>query len=476
LNLFEWAKTQNDAIQIKKLSVSVQKSCNKVIDLLSLQIKQKSIIVLNKIKDSENIEVDKNMFETIIRNVLTNGIKYSTIGGEIILTTTNTNNTITLVIKDTGVGMDEKTLSQLFELNKLPSIVGTSGESGTGLGMIICKEFVALNEGTIRAESEMNSGTTFYVTFPRSFQIPESSDIQEVEEVEVFQAKALVRLGVDAEMIEPMNDALTIEEDASDEVGELHQSKPHVVLVEDTLELRESIKKVLLTKFNVSAFENGSLALKSVQKNLPDLIITDVMMPVMDGLTLSKKLKKDFNTCHIPIILLTSLNEDEDKLKGIESGADDYIVKPFKTNLLLSKASNLIDSRKMLQKKFISEFQTVPSEIAQTSMDEKFIQDAITLIESNIEDSEFTVDIFSAKLNMSQSSLLRKLKGITGQSPNQFIRSIRLKRAAQLLKQSDLNVNEVCYKVGFNDVKYFRQCFQKQFGVNPGEAMNDSNN
>lgn len=468
LNLFEWAKTQNETIQINRIPVSIDSSCNKVIELLSLQIKQKSLIISNIIDDNANVEVDKNMFETIIRNVLTNAIKYSTIGGEIILSTRVTKDTITLVIKDTGVGMEESVLSKLFELNKQPSIIGTSGESGTGLGMIICSEFVALNEGKIWAESEINNGATFYITFPISFETPkvEIKDVLKVDRLPLQNNETVIE-----NAIKDVTQELIDETNTNEEILGRTNSKPNVLLVEDNFELREAIQKVLLTKFNVLAFENGSLGLKAIQKNLPDLVITDIMMPVMDGITLSKKLKKDFNTCHIPIILLTSLNEDEDKLKGIESGADDYIVKPFKTNLLLSKASNLIDTRKILQKKFISEVQAIPSEIAQTSIDEIFLLEAITLIESHIEDTEFSVDTFSAALNMSQSSLLRKLKGITGQSPNQFIRSIRLKRAAQLLKQSDLNVSEVCYKVGFNDVKYFRQCYQKQFGVNPGDSL-----
>ncbi len=332
--------------------------------------------------------------------------------------------------------------------------------------MIICKEFVLLNQGEIAVESELGVGTLFYLKFLKS----DANTFEKIDNSEPH----ISTIDFPYEKEEAAEKVETELEEKG--ISEFDSTIPTVVVAEDNDELRLAIEKTLAVRFNVIAVENGKVALKMIHKILPDLIISDVMMPELDGIALSKKLKKEFNTCHIPIILLTTLDEDEDKIKGIESGADDYIIKPFNAKILLSKAMSLIESRKTLQRKFVSDVQSVPSEIAITSMDEKFIQDAIAVIELHMEDSEFNVELFSTAMHVSQSSLLRKLKGITGQSPNQFIRSIRLKRAAQLLQGSNFNVNEVCYKVGFNDVKYFRQCYQKQFGVNPGDSKDSFEN
>lgn len=467
LNLFEWAKTQANSIHIDKKSIQIVKSFTTVLELLSLQIKQKQLNVTVNIEKDIFIEADKNMFETIVRNIISNSIKYCNRNGRIDLKAFSTNEWVTISISDSGIGMKPDVAEHIFELDKQVSVPGTEGESGTGLGMIICKEFVSLNQGEIIVESELGVGTIFYLKFAKS------QSIEFYKNSTVEEDTAAINLLYKQEIVLDENKK-TETQSLVKCVAEFDVTIPTVVVAEDSDELRLAIKKVLAGSFNVLAIENGKIALKIINKILPDLIISDVLMPELDGIELSKKLKKEFNTCHIPIILLTSLNEDEDKIKGIESGADDYIIKPFNAKMLLSKAISLIESRKILQRKFVSDIQSVPSEIAITSMDETFIQEAIAVIELHMEDSEFNVEIFSAAMHVSQSSLLRKLKGITGQSPNQFIRSIRLKRAAQLLQLSNFNVNEVCYKVGFNDVKYFRQCYQKQFGINPGESIKDS--
>ncbi|HEU4575888.1 MAG TPA: response regulator, partial [Chitinophagaceae bacterium] len=256
-------------------------------------------------------------------------------------------------------------------------------------------------------------------------------------------------------------------EEADNEQAEL----PIVLVVEDNEELNQYLCKVLSKSGDVIAARDGKEGLEKAFQTIPDLVVSDVMMPGMDGYALCKSLKEDNRTSHIPVILLTAKSDDISHIEGIKQGADIYLGKPFKPALLTSHVKNLIQSRKKLKELFARRLNLEPSEVEVTSFDEEFIKNAIHFVEENIEKDEFSIDDLAVKLNMSRSTFYRKLKALTGMSGSDFIRTIKLKRSAQLLKSGEYTVSMAAFSSGFNDLKHFRKSFQKQFGVTPSEYM-----
>ncbi len=251
-------------------------------------------------------------------------------------------------------------------------------------------------------------------------------------------------------------------------------SKPLVLIVEDNPDIRTFIQMSLNPFYQIEEAENGVLGLEKAQQLIPDLIISDVIMPEMDGLELCKHIKTIESTCHIPLILLTARSSQLYQIEGYETGADDYVTKPFNMTLLLTRVKNLLENRERIQRRFEKNFtqntgfEVKPTELNITHLDKIFLEKCIELVEKHLEDSNYSVEQMSSALFMSRMQVYRKLKALTGDTPNHFIRTIRLKRAAQLLEKG-YTVAETTYKVGFQDLKYFRECFKKQFGVNPSE-------
>jgi DNA-binding response OmpR family regulator len=246
-------------------------------------------------------------------------------------------------------------------------------------------------------------------------------------------------------------------------------SKPVILIAEDNDDLRFYLKENLRKKYQIMEAANGSDALRKIRKTVPDLIISDIMMPGLNGIELCKKVKNDKALSHIPFILLTAKYTEEQQIEGIEAGADDYITKPFNFQILASKIDNSVKVRKNIQQLFRNKLNIEPSSIEITSLDEQFLQKAISEVEKNIAVSDFTVEELSRKMGMSRTLLYKKILALTGKSPVEFIRVLRLKRAALLLQKSQLNVSEIIFRVGFKDPKYFRKHFLKEFGVLPSK-------
>jgi DNA-binding response OmpR family regulator len=244
---------------------------------------------------------------------------------------------------------------------------------------------------------------------------------------------------------------------------------PLILVVEDNTDLRTYIRGNLQNAYRIDEARDGAEGFKSSLDKMPELIISDVMMPVMDGFKLCKKLKTDERTSHIPVILLTARAEAADKISGLETGADDYLTKPFDTKELQVRVKNLIDQRRRLREKFNRDILLQPREIACSSYDERFLQRVMAIIEQHLEDPDLKLATLIKEIGMSRKQLYRKLHALTNQSANRFIRSLRLKRAAGLLQQQYGNIAEVAFKVGFNNPAYFAECFRKQFGTLPSE-------
>lgn len=400
---------------------------------------------------------DHEHFEKVLFNLISNAFKNTPAEGTITVEIVQTCGFVKISVVDNGRGIKKEYLPNLF--SRFYSFYDDAkSNSGTGIGLALSKSIVELHHGTIEVESLPNELTTFTVTLPAG-----NAHFTEAERME---KKNSGQPGSNA-FVQELSDKNEEEEVAVFSGEEL----PAILIVEDNLELRNFIKSIFSTSYKVLEAENGKQGLEIAKEQLPDLIISDVMMPVMDGIQMCKKIKSSVNTSHIPLILLTARTSETFKLEGLELGADDYITKPFDARVLKLKVNNLVKLRKAMQEVFQDSrvLNIEPKHVTVTSADEIFLKKAIESVERNISNSEYTVEDLEREVGFSRMQLYRKLKALTGQSGNEFIRTVRLKRAAQLIEQNQLTIAEVTYDVGFTDLQYFRKCFKKQFGVNPSE-------
>jgi YesN/AraC family two-component response regulator len=340
-----------------------------------------------------------------------------------------------------------------------------SNSEGSGIGLSLTKELVELHKGKIIVESVSGKGSVFKVVLLLGRKHLSDSEIDQTEGPIFESNKTIARL----DQITPQDSPPS----KTDELDEDVKNLPRLLIVEDNSDMRSYIKQSLEECYQITEAGNGKEGLGKALEIIPDLIISDVMMPGMDGVTLCKAFKTNINTSHIPVILLTAKADLESKIEGLETGADEYLSKPFNGHELKVRARNLVRSREILRQRFAESKKLVlePREISITSLDEKFLKNVLHVVEKNIADSEFRVETLGKELQMDHMAVYRKIKALTGQTAVEFIRTIRLKRAAQLLKQQKFTVAEVTYSVGFNDLQYFRTCFRKLFGVSPSEYM-----
>lgn len=390
---------------------------------------------------------DHDKIEKILFNLLSNAFKFTMGNGSIAVMVdvkdSSENSVIEIVVKDSGIGISPEKHELIFERffqNELPSSIVNQG---SGIGLAITKEFVRIHGGTIRVESEVGKGSSFIVELP---------------------LKKIVN-AVHETVSEPVNSVedSEIENEAIAKAG----GKPLILLVEDNEDFRFYLKDNLKIAYDVIEAETGEEGWKKTISQYPDLIVTDVMMPDMNGTELCKKIKSDQRVSHIPVILLTARSGEEQRLEGFEVGADDYIPKPFSFPILESRIRNLISIRKDLHRLLAKKNGIKASEIQITSLDEQFVARVIEAIEKNIANSELTVLDLSRELGVSRAQFFRKVQELTGKAPLELIRSIRLQHAAQLLEKSQLSVSEVAYRVGFNNPKYFARHFKEQYHVLP---------
>ncbi len=406
------------------------------------------------------LDVDTEKMMQIISNLLSNAIKYSNEGGEIhmIIDTIdgNGNNELVIKIKDNGIGIPSDKLPYIFNRFYKVDEVSSAKSEGTGIGLALTKELVTLLKGKISVQSHPATGTEFSVTLPITNNSPVKHDI-DLERVKsgisFFIEDGIRRTEKDNQHKEKTKDL------------------PILLIVEDNTDVIHYLESILCAEYNIRIATNGQEALDLAFEIIPDIVISDVMMPVMDGFILCEKLKTDERTSHIPVILLTAMATDMKKLEGLETGADDYLIKPFNDKELKVRTRNLIEQRRKLRERFSRNIAISPKEIAVTSADERFMIRALDIIEKNMSSPEFGVSFFGKEVGMSHSQLYRKIHALTNLTPVELIRTMRLKRAASLLKQKYGNISEVAYETGFNSPSYFSDCFQKQFGKSPTEFI-----
>ena len=463
-NLLTWARSQSAKIAFSPVSFSVAQVVNECFSLLQVNAEKKNIRLVSEVSAGAFVFADRNMITTVIRNLVNNALKFTGEGGTITVGCSTESGNCRIVVADTGVGMDESTLNKLFRIDENVTTKGTSGEGGTGLGLIICKEFADKNNGRISVESVVGKGSGFIVSLP----IGEASHPK--EDAEIFNQAKMIREAAKEVVQESELDKFE-EEELKKFLQSVKREDNLILIIEDNTEIRMNLKQNLNQYFTIVEAEDGTTGIARAFEHIPDLVISDVMMPGVDGFAVCSALKSDMRTSHIPVILLTARSSEKSKLTGINMGADDYINKPFNPRLLIARIRNLILQRKQLRELFSKEFIVKPTDVMISSSEGDFLKSAIGIIEKNIDNIKYSVDDFSRDLGLSYIQLYRKLEAMSGQSPVQFIRSMRLKRASQLLLTTGRNINEVALSVGFNDASYFSKSFKEMFGVLPKQYV-----
>ena len=413
--------------------------------------------------------VDKDKFEKIITNLLSNAFKFTPIGGRIEFSITTSDSNIEIAVSDTGIGISSERVDKIFDRFYQVDSSRTREQEGTGLGLALTKELVELHKGKISVESSEGKGSTFTVKLPvgkdhlKPEEIIEGTlDTEEIvpKEVELISEYENAKVRSDIEII--------TEEGLSPDKAE----KLLLLIVEDNTDVRNYIKGNLEKEFRILEAINGEDGFKKAIDHIPDLIISDVMMPNMDGFEMCDKIKNDEKTSHIPVIMLTAKATSKDKIEGYETGADDYIMKPFDAQVLRARINNLIQQRIRLREHFRKEGIFEINDINVTSADKTFLKKALDIINNHISDETFSVDVFANEIAMSRFQLRRKLIALVGESPSDLIRRIRLTRAAKLLEQNFGNISEIAAEVGFNNPANFAHSFKVHFGVSPSEYLN----
>ena len=389
---------------------------------------------------------DRDKLENIVYNLLGNAFKFTGNGSEIAFSSEYTEYGLQMQVSDSGKGIPKEKLPFIFDRFYQVDSTNTKEKEGSGIGLSLSKDLVELMDGTITVSSEIGKGTFFTLQLPIQEIKTRSKKVEVIENFDDFKLKSKP-----FELIK--TDKRTV---------------PNILLVEDNTDMRHFIKDHLINSYKVTEAINGQTGLKKAISESPDLIITDLMMPKMDGIELCKKLKTDVRTSHIPVIMLTAKAGMENKIEGLETGADDYLTKPFDGKELLARIKNLIEQRQKLRELYSDKTgQVDPKKITITSIDQKFLEEVLSLLEANFSDPDFGISQMQDALAMSKTQLHRKLKALTNEAPGELLRNFRLKRAAQLLAQKADSVTQIAYKVGFNNLSYFAKCFKELYGMAP---------
>lgn len=407
---------------------------------------------------------DRLKLERVFYNLISNAFRYTPKGGEIAIKIRKEKNEIIIEVEDTGIGIDNKYIKKIFDLFfEIPTHneVQINYNKGSGIGLSIVKNIINLHKGTITVENKSTNGVVFTVVMQLGRKHLLDKEI--LKDFKISDDVAQYEVQLDLPEIKD-------EEDINDlNVGE---EKLTILIVEDHKVLRSFMKNLLKAEYNVIVAENGAIGLQKAIKFVPDLIVSDVIMPEMVGTELCAKIKENIKTSHIPVILLTSRSSLIYKIEGLESGADDYISKPFNLIEFKLRIKNMLASKRRLKTKFSSEDIFAPSEITVSSIDEQLLKKAFKVVKENISNEQFDIPFFCSELGVSRTMLFTKIKAWTNFTPNEFIHQIRMKRAAQLLEQNKINISQISYEVGFNNPKYFCKCFQKKFGETPTQYLN----
>ena len=441
--------------------------------------------------DSEELPVwiDRNNFDKVIINILSNAFKFTPTAGHILLSLTHTDHHAYISIKDSGIGIPKDKLETIFQRFYQSPSDPNDRNIGTGIGLDLTRSLVELHYGSISARnnegekgSKFEHGSEFIIRIPlgkdhlKPEELIAEEEVKEKQNLELAEVKQLEQEVKETENAEKSESAAVTTDMQSKLPASARGNKAEIVIVEDEEDIQDYLKAQLASDFKIRTYPNGKVALNEILKNKPDLIISDVMMPEMDGTTLCTKLKANINTNDVPIILLTAKSREEDQLEGLQTGADAYILKPFNMDILRRTIINLLTMRRTLKNKFTgkeSQEEKVEQRKIQTP-DDALMQRVMEVINENIGDSDLSVDMIAQKVGISRVHLHRKMKELTNQTPHSFIRNIRLQQAAKLLKDGKQSITDVMYICGFSNSASFSTMFKNLYGCSPREYMQNA--
>lgn len=427
--------------------------------------------------------IDRNNFDKVIINTLSNAFKFTPTAGHILLSLTHTGHHAYISIKDSGIGIPKDKLETIFQRFYQTPADPNERNVGTGIGLDLTRSLVELHYGTISARnnegekgSKFEHGSEFIIRIPLGKDHLKPEEIIEEEEMKKEQNKELAEAEQEEQLAENNDQPAETLNNSDTTPASAKGAKAEIVIVEDEEDIQEYLKAQLSSDFKIRTYPNGKVALNEILKNKPDLVISDIMMPEMDGTTLCAKLKSNINTNDVPIILLTAKSREEDQLEGLQTGADAYILKPFNMDILHRNIINLLTVRRTLRNKFTGN-ESQNHQVEQIEMqtpDNSLMQRVMEVINENINDSDLSVDMIAQKVGISRVHLHRKMKELTNQTPHSFIRNIRLQQAAKLLKDGKQSITEVMYACGFSNSASFSTMFKNLFGCSPREYMQNA--
>lgn len=427
--------------------------------------------------------IDRNNFDKVIINTLSNAFKFTPTAGHILLSLTHTGHHANISIKDSGIGIPKDKLETIFQRFYQTPADPNERNVGTGIGLDLTRSLVELHYGTISARnnegekgSKFEHGSEFIIRIPLGKDHLKPEEIIEEEEMKKEQNNELAEAEQEEQLAESNDQPAETLNNSDTTPASAKGAKAEIVIVEDEEDIQEYLKAQLSSDFKIRTYPNGKVALNEILKNKPDLVISDIMMPEMDGTTLCAKLKSNINTNDVPIILLTAKSREEDQLEGLQTGADAYILKPFNMDILHRNIINLLTVRRTLRNKFTGN-ESQNHQVEQIEMqtpDNSLMQRVMEVINENINDSDLSVDMIAQKVGISRVHLHRKMKELTNQTPHSFIRNIRLQQAAKLLKDGKQSITEVMYACGFSNSASFSTMFKNLYGCSPREYMQNA--
>ena len=449
--ILDFRKVQNGKMELRLSDFNLTENMKQWIMLFSASAQKKHITISMEAPDTILLRADQDKIERICYNLLSNALKYTSEGGKISLQAIKKDERVIISVTDSGCGISNNELPYIFDRFYQAKNAGR----GTGIGLAIVKAFTELHHGVVSATSVEGKGSTFSINIPVRQEGAVSK--QPTEKVEQLIESSAIK--------EIPNQARHI-----DELVQPHQTdKPEVLIIDDNIDIRTYLRSVLSEKYNVSEASDGKVGLELARKIVPDIVLSDIMMPVMDGLEFCQQLKTDKAISHIPVILLTARSLDEQRAEGYEHGADAYISKPFSLRLLLSRIDNLIESRKKLNQTWSKGVEDDEIGNLSNEIDKSFLKQLRKIIQENLSNSDLSVEQIGDEIGLSRVQLYRKVKALTGYSPVEMLRKARLMRARHLLQTTDKSVSEVAYAVGFSTPSYFSKCYKEEFDLQPAQ-------
>ena len=473
-NILDFRKIQNGKMELKLYRFDIVKTLTTWVGDFQLTAERKQIrlhLDVDDLKGSHEMIADQEKISRIVFNLLSNALKYTPAGGEIFVSLKDEGANLRLDVRDTGKGISQDEADKIFER----FFQAKGAASGTGIGLALVKSFVELHHGEARVESELGKGSDFIVVIPRK-QEGDSQVIHNDVDIVDNSANASASEGknvVDESVLQYIDDGDRSRGKVQQLVSE-NTNRPTVLVIDDNTDIRQYERTLLQDEYIVLEAADGKEGLAVALKEVPDLVICDVMMPVMDGLEFTKQLKTNTATSHIPVIMLTAKNLEEHRAEGYEHGADSYITKPFHSKVLLARIENLLRQRQLLKHLYQGTKET-EKEISESHLedrDKQFLKQLQAIIQKNLSDSEFGVEDMGQQIGLSRVQLYRKVKAMTGSSVVDLLRKARLAKARRLLETRSMSVSEVAYEVGFSAPSYFTKCFKEEYGMLPGDVGN----